>query len=149
MTTEEIIEKILSRDTHKVWEASIKIISLGQLRDNILPLIPHLQTIVEKTKGLDMGGAFAPNQRFIDYAIKTIEFHRDHNECACNLYLGPDSVTPDPNREVRSGHVNILDTTFMEGNWVDFYKVQCVRCEQLYKVIEREGHFKWWGWTKW
>ena len=150
MTTEEIISKITSKDTTKVWEASCKIISLGQDKSEIEPLIPHLSSIIEKTKNLEMGGALASNQRFIDYAIKTIEFHRDNsNSCTCSLYLAPDSVAPDPNNEVNKNYITILDTITIENKWVDFYKVECKRCGQLYKVIEREYHFMWWGWKKW
>lgn len=150
MTTEEIISKITSKDTTKVWEASCKIISLGLDKSKIEPLIPHLSSIIEKTKNLEMGGALASNQRFIDYAIKTIEFHRDNsNSCACSLYLAPESIAPDPNNEVNKNYITILDTITIENKWVDFYKVECKSCGQLYKVIEREYHFMWWGWKKW
>ncbi len=149
MTIEEILEKITSGDTHKVWESACKIISLGQDHHSIVPLIPFLPSIIKKTKNLQMGGVIAPNQRFIDYAIKTIEFHRDSNACSCNLYLGPDSITPNPNIEAKKGNIQILDTVRIEGKWVDFYQVKCQKCNQLYRVIEREHHFMWWGWTKW
>ena len=33
-----------------------------------------------------MGGMFAPNQRFIDFAVKTIEFHKEDKECSCALF---------------------------------------------------------------
>jgi len=92
-----------------------------------------------------MGGVFAPNQRFVDFAIKVIEFHRDSNECVCNLYLGHGV---DPNKEVAKGNVKILETVRMDGKWVDFYTVGCEKCSDKYKVIERESHHMWWEWAK-
>lgn len=145
----EIIEKITSKDSTKVWSASCEIIKQVQDKRIITPQIPHLPHIIQSTKGLEMGGLLASNQRFVDYAIKTIEFHRDSKECTCNLYLGPESVMPDPNREQVSGYVKIIDTKLSEDQRIDFYKVECKRCRKLYKVIEREYHFVWWGWTKW
>jgi hypothetical protein len=145
MTTEQILEHITSRDTHKVWLSSCEIISIGQDRDKISPLIKHLPEIKEQTKGLDMGGAFAPNQRFIDFAIRTIEFHRDSAECTCNLY--PEHESIDPHREVEKGNIQILSTTRIENKWVDYYSAVCKKCGQEFKIIEREYHYTWWGWT--
>jgi len=160
MTTGEIIEKIISRDTHKVWEAACKIIELGRDREKIAPLIEYLPLITEKTGGLDMGGGFANNQRFIDYAITTIEFHKN-NQCPCGLYVAKYTSThqaylnkkiqyecTNPNREVEKGNIKILDIVRIEEKWVDYYLVECLKCGTKYKVEEREGHYMWWHWIK-
>jgi hypothetical protein len=147
MTTKEIISAITSRDTHLVWQSSCEICSLAQDREKIVPLIPYLPEIKSKTKGLNMGGGFAPNQRFIDYAIRVIEFHRDYNECPCKLYAGHEMI--DPKKEEEKGFVKIRDTVLLEGNWIDYYKVECTRCGHLHKVIERDYHYTWWGWSEW
>ncbi len=148
MNTDEIIKKMTSRDTDQVWSAANEIISLGQDRDRILPLIPFLPSIIEETKGLEMGGLYAPNSRFIDQAIRTIEFHRDSKECPCQLYLrGSDG--PSPETETKKGYVSILDTVKTEDQYVDFYKVECNLCQRHFKVIERESHYMWWGWSVW
>ena len=141
----KIIQEIISRDTHKVWSSSCHVISTGQDRNSILPLIEYLPVIREKTKNLEMGGAFAPNQRFIDFAIRTIEFHRDCETCPCCLYL---EHGVDPNNEVSRGNVSIANITRIDGKWIDFYDISCTRCNQKYKVIERDSHFKWWKWSK-
>ena len=144
MNTKEIIEEITSRDTHKVWSASCRIISESQNREEINPLIPYLSEIKKKTKGLNMGGVFAANQRFVDFAIKVIEFHRDSGACPCALYL---EHGVDPNKEVVKGNVKINETVRIDGKWVDYYTVSCEKCLEEYKVIEREGHYMWWEWT--
>jgi hypothetical protein len=60
---EKIIADITSGDSQKVWSASCEIISLGQDAEKIKPLIAFLPLIKEKTKGVEMCGLFAPNQR--------------------------------------------------------------------------------------
>ncbi len=145
MTTAEIIDNITSRDTHKVWLAAGKIISLGQNREKILPLIEHLPEIIEKTKGLEMGGLYAPNKRFVNSAIRTIEFHRDSQSCPCTLFADHET---DPHKEVEKGNIEITETVYEKGNWVDYYLASCRKCSQKFKIIERESHYMWWGWAK-
>lgn len=145
MTTAEIIENIVSRDTHKVWLAACKIIWLGQQKEKILPLIEYLPEIIEQTKGLEMGGMFAPNQRFVDFAIRTIEFHRDSQLCPCTLYS---EHGVDPHKEVEKENIEILETVYTQEPWVDFYLAECRKCSQKFKIIERESHYTWWEWAK-
>ncbi|MCP4326189.1 MAG: hypothetical protein GY787_31000 [Alteromonadales bacterium] len=145
MNTVQIVEEITSRDTHKVWSSSCYIISIGQDRESILPLVEFLPEIIKKTSNLDMGGAFAPNQRFIDFAVKTIEFHRDNKKCPCCLYL---DHGVDPKKELTKGNILITNITRIDGKWVDFYNVDCAKCNDKYKVIERESHYMWWEWSK-
>lgn len=146
MSTEEILSDITSRDTAKVWKSSCEIISIGQHRDQIFPLIAHLPEIKEQTKGLEMGGGFALNQRFIDYAIRILEFHQNHTACTCTLYTDSYECN-DPNKEVAKGNLTIQDTK-LENNWIDYYISTCNRCGQRFKTIEREGHYTWWQWIK-
>lgn len=158
MTTKDIIENITSRSTYKVREASCQIIHLGQEYEKIKPFIQYLPLIKFKTIDLNMGGAFAPNQRFIDFAIRTIEFHKSNKQCSCALYVEKYRLTNDiierdilydgfnPNSESKKGYIKILETICGEGRWIDYYLVECSRCKSTYKVEEREGHFKWWNW---
>lgn len=160
MTTEKIIEYITSRDNHKIWESACKIIELGQNHKKISPLVKFLPEIKEITVGLNMGGMFAPNQRFVDFAIKTIEFHKETKECYCGLFVEKYKLTNDvidrellydgfnPNNEAKKGNVKILDTIRIENKWVDFYLVKCLKCQKQYKVEEREGHYMWWKWIR-
>lgn len=158
MTTEEIIENITSRDTYKVWEAACEIINSGQDYDTIAPLIEYLPVIKNSTAGLDMGGAFALNQRFIDFAITTIEFHAVSKKCPCALFTEKFRLTNDlvkreiqyegfnPNKETEKGNVKILEIVYIDNNWIDYYIVECAKCTAHYKVEEREGHFMFWIW---
>lgn len=146
MTPEEIIKDITSCDTTKVWSASCEIISIGQSRDKIQPLIKHLPLIKEKTKGLEMGGAFASNQRFVEYAIRIIAFHQSPGGCTCELYTDTYECN-DPAKEVTKGNVTLVDTK-MANNWIDHYILQCKSCGQRFKTIERDGHYTWWQWSK-
>ena len=161
MTPEEIIEKITSKNSHKVWESACKIIEFGQDHEKIAPLIEHLPLIKEKTYGLDMGGAFAVNQRFIDYAIATLEFHKNTNRCLCGLYVEEYAINHEeylnkkfyyegtnPNCEVEKENIKILNIVRIEGKWIDYYLIECLRCGTKYKVEEREGHYMWWHWIK-
>ncbi len=92
-----------------------------------------------------MGGAFAPNKRFVDFAIRTIEFHRDSDECPCCLYL---EHGVDPNQEVKKKMITITDTVRIEDKWVDFYLAECARCRKEFKILERESHYMWWDWQE-
>lgn len=146
MSTEEIVRDITSRDPSRVWSSACQIADLCQIRERILPLIPYLSEIQTKTVGLELGGAFAPNQRFINFAIKTLQFYRDGDECPCNLYRELDSF--DPAAEKEKGNITILDLVSEDGRYVDYYSVRCNKCRQVYKIIERDYHYTWWGWTK-
>ncbi len=160
MTTKEIIEFITSQDSHKVWEAACRIINMGQDYDKIAPLIAHLPLIKAKTEGLHKGGGLVSKQHFIDFAIKTIEFHESSHECPCALYvkeyqLNNDVVTRmhqydgfDPNREIEKGNVKILNTTLIQNNQGYSYLVECTKCEEKYQVEELEYHFQWWHWKR-
>lgn len=143
MNTQEIIDCMVSRDTHKVWLAACKIIELGQEPSAILPLVEHLPVIRSASQRLDMGGAFFPNQRYIDLAIRTIEFYAYGSGCPCALYVGQST---DVEREQKKGYVNINETVYFESKWPDFFRVECKRCGKRFRVQERESHFTWWNW---
>ena len=146
MTSEEIIKDITSGDTHKVWSSSCEIISIGQSREKISPLINHLPLIKEKTNGLSMGGGFAPNRRFVDYAIRIIEFHKNNSGCTCELYADKYECN-DPEKEADKKNVVIENVTMIDGSWIDYYILRCTRCGQRFKTSEGQGHYTWWQWT--
>ncbi|MDF2588507.1 MAG: hypothetical protein K0S41_2348 [Anaerocolumna sp.] len=142
-TTMEILQNILSHDTHKVWEASCNIISLGQDNERMKEFIPYLEDIRTNTRGLNMGGLIVPNQRFIDKAIEIIEFYKKDTGCSCCL-LGEDS---NPSHEEKNGNMIIQDIIHIENsNYIDYYIVNCMKCNKKYKVFEREYHYLWWEW---
>ena len=147
MNANDIVEKITSRNTHDVWLAACRVIDISQDRSKVVPLVQSLSKIKKRTKNLDMGGLLASNQRFVDFAIRVIEFHRDARTCPCCLYL---EHGVDPNKEVTKENVTITTTVQIDGNcnWVDFYELGCNKCDRKYKVLEREHHFMWWKWTE-
>lgn len=146
LDTKQIIEDITSRDTHRVWIASCGIVKSGQNRNDILPLIKYLLEIKEKTKGLDMGGLLAPNQRFVDMAIKTIEFHRDSKECPCILYTEFESFNP--KIETDKGSIKIHEIVMYDEYYPNYYIAEYVKCGSKFKISEREYHYTWWEWEK-
>lgn len=146
MTTIEIVNRISSKDSHQIWESSCEIISLGQDREAIKFLIKLANQIDNLTKNIEIGGAFAPNKRFITAAVKTLEFHRDSKECTCQLYGIHDCMNP--NNEVKKRFLNIDNIVRIEGNWIDYYEASCTRCHQKFQIEEREGHYMWWTWKR-
>jgi hypothetical protein len=146
MTTIEIVNKISSKDSHQIWESACEIVSLGQDREAIKPLIPLASQINKLTKDIEMGGAFAPNSRFISAAIKTLEFHRDSKECTCQLFGIHDGM--DPNDEVNKGYLKIDNTNKIEGDWLDNYDATCTRCHQKFRIDVRLGHYMWFSWNR-
>jgi len=146
MTTREIINKISSKDSHQIWESSCGIIALGQDREAIKPLLGLTNKIDDLTKGIELGGAFAPNSRFLSGAIETLKFHRDSDSCTCALYGLHDCM--DPNKEVDKEFIKIDNIIRIEDKWVDYYEATCTRCNQKFRVEEREGHYMWWAWRR-
>lgn len=144
MDLDQVLKEITSRDTHKVWRSSCEIIKYSQNENVISPLIKHLPFIKKKIANLDMGGALLPNQRFVDFAIKIIEFYRDSKgQCSCCLYL---QYGVNPQKEEKNNFISINETMKIEGGWVDYYLASCSKCNKGFKIIEREGHFTWWKW---
>lgn len=144
MVMHEIIEEMMSRDTHKVLRSSCKIIEFGQNSQKIKEIIPFLDEIKEKTKGLVMGGGLAPNQRFVNFAIRIIVFHENSKACSCNLYT---EHSIDPEREIHNGYIEQLKR--IAGDWEVNYVVECNKCGQKYNVLRNDGgHMPWFKWTK-
>lgn len=146
MTNEELVEDFCSGNTQRILKASSQIISMAQESKRVKPFISYLPLILEKTKGLDLGGGFAPNSRFLSFAIRIIEFHRDSKACPCNLYSGSQDL--DPVDQDKKGWIQIFQKTYFDNGYLDFYLARCSRCGQNFKIIEREYHFTWWGWEK-
>ena len=147
MTSEEIIEDLISKDITRVKKSACEIISLSQNQKALFPLLCYISQIKEETKNLEMGGALAPNKRFVDYAIKILEFHENKINCTCDLYIDKYECN-NPKSEETKGNIEIKTITRIEEKWIDFYVGQCKKCQQNFKIIEREGHYMWWGWTK-
>ena len=44
--------------------------------------------------------------------------------------------------------MQVLETRLADGHYVDFYTCACLHCGARYRVIEREYHYTWWGWSR-
>ena len=146
MTPREIMNKISSRDRPQILEAAFGIIDLGQDREAIKPLLNLADKIDGLTKGIELGGVFALNSRFLSAAITTLKFHRDSESCTCALYGIHDCMNP--NNEAEKGLLRIDNTIRIEDKWIDYYEATCTRCSQKFRIEEREGHYKWWDWKR-
>lgn len=141
--TQIIVQDMLSRDSHKIWSASCKICSLSQNHDRIMELVPYKEQMISATSNIELGGAVAPNSRFLQKAFKIIYFHKDNMGCPC-LLLGEDA---NPIHCVEDGYFTLKDTVHgKDSNYVDYYILYCKRCGRLYQVDEREYHYIWWNW---
>ena len=138
---EMILEDLLSQDSERIWYASCEIIHLGQERTRILA------EIRQAAEYIALGGGLAPNRRFVDLALRTVQFHRDSEDCPCCLYpLPKGDCIFDPWEEAERGYVCILDCTADEHYTGDCL-VQCTRCGKLFQITQEWGHFVWWRWT--
>lgn len=146
---EEILADVLSKDEHRVWSGACNIISLGQDPERIAPFIPHLDEIRESTTGVPLGGAVAPNKRFVDLTLKIIEFHKRGTDCPCRLYplSGEDSIY-NPKEQAEQGNVSIIETLHGgNSNFAEYsYIAECSRCKRRYKITEKLYHFVCWKW---
>ncbi|MES2592565.1 MAG: hypothetical protein V4608_11825 [Bacteroidota bacterium] len=143
MTVDQIIQNLTSKDISKIRTAACEIISFSQEREKVLQLKDFRQLIIDKTADLEMGGAFAPNKRFVDYALDIIDFHSSETCCPCNLYSEYRYECNGPNKEMEKGNISIDSITRIEEKWIDFYSCTCLKCGQKYQTFEREGHYMW------
>ncbi|MBI3521386.1 MAG: hypothetical protein HY062_18755 [Bacteroidetes bacterium] len=148
MTTDQIIQDITSKDISRIRTGACEIISFSQDKTKVLPLKVYRQLIIDKTNGLDMGGAFAPNKRFVDYALEIIDFHASDKGCPCSLYSDYKYECNNPNRERDKSNISISNVIRIENKWIDYYICKCLKCEQKFQAFEREGHYMWWEWKK-
>ncbi|QQS04428.1 MAG: hypothetical protein IPK50_19380 [Fibrobacterota bacterium] len=142
----DIFRRMGSFDAFQIWEAACEIVARGQHREEILPLLAHRGRIQELTRGIDLGGGFAPNSRFLSAALDTLDFHARGSACPCRL-LGLHNCM-NPMDFVEEGVLRIDQTVFLEDPWVDYYCATCTRCSQKFRISERYGHYQFWGWSR-
>ncbi len=138
-----LLDELTSGDAQKIWSASSAIVHLRDAQ-TLDDLAAHLDEIHAKTNGIALGGAFFPNRERLNFALKKLSFHKNNQGCLCHLY--PDYVMYNPSNEAKEGNVQILETTYQQEKWVDFYTCQCSLCGTQFHVEEREYHYTWWGW---
>lgn len=103
----------------------------------------------EKVQQGLLGGAVAPNKRFVDLTLKIIEFHKRGTDCPCRLYplSGEDSIY-NPKEQAEQGNVSIIETLHGgNSNFAEYsYIAECSRCKRRYKITEKLYHFVCWKW---
>lgn len=139
-STNELLEEILSGDPQMVWSSSCAIMKLSQDDERIKEFLPYLDEIKAKTADLDMGGALVPNDRFVKKVIKILEHYKTDSGCSCCLLDGNDNPNYYQTIDIKE------EVKLKDSNWVEYYLVECKKCNQKYKVYEREYHFTWWDW---
>ena len=142
-SSKDIVKDMLSRDADKIWSASCAICSLSQNHDKIMELIPYKEEMYYATRNTELGGALAPNHRFLKKAFEVMEVHKEGKGCPCSL-LGEDF---NPKHLLEDGYFELMDVVyFSNSSYIDYYIIRCNRCKKLYKVEERESHYTWWNW---
>lgn len=86
MSVEEMIEDLLSKDPYRIWSVSSNIGKWSQDREKIEPFLPYYRAIKRAVSGIELGGMFAPNQRFIDKMFAILDHYKCGKGCACHLY---------------------------------------------------------------
>jgi hypothetical protein len=140
-----ILEKLTSKDSHQIWSASCDIAKCTDI-DELKALSDHLDSIMESTKGINLGGGFCPNSYHLEFALKKLEYVKRSAGCLCSLY--PEYMFYSPVKEQDSGCITIDKAVEIDGKWNDYYLCHCNQCLSKFKVKEREGHFTWWAWQK-
>ena len=94
MDIEKVIQDLTSKESQPIRESGLTVIQNSQNEKQIESLIPFLFKIKQATNGLQLGGAFASNNRFYKFPIEIIEFYKNKKsiwrgniECSCSLYL--------------------------------------------------------------
>lgn len=83
-----------------------------------MELIPYKKKMHCATRNIELGGAIAPNHRFLEKAFEVLE----------------------------DGYFELVDVVYSgSSSYVD-YIIRCSRCKQVYKVEERMSHYMWWEW---
>jgi hypothetical protein len=145
METAQIVKDLTSREVDGVRRSGWYVISHSQKEEVIQPLVPYLSEIFSKTRGLSLGGGFAPNNRFAEYSVKIIAHYSKDESCSCTLFP---EIGLDLNPEADFNNVEIIETVKIENQWVDFHHVRCRKCGQTYQVFERDGHWLFYEWKK-
>ncbi len=139
--SEEIIADLCSRDSHRVWAASWRVL---RSRDDTLfaALAASLDPIRAATEDLPLGGSLHSNAITLNAMFARVD-HRRRGTCWCRSYS--DLLLFDPAREQTAGYVRI-DGASAPG-WSMTYDVTCTVCGRRYAVEQGEYHYPWWKWV--
>lgn len=141
----EVIQDMLSGDITKIRYASCEICSLSQNHEKIMELIPYQAQMMKATKNINLGGLLAPNNRFLKKAFEIMDFYKQNQYCCPCCILGEDD---NPLYLIAQGYFTLIDTVYVKDRqYIDYYIIDCNRCQNRYQVEMREYHYIWWNWT--
>lgn len=144
----DIVEDMTSRDVDKIRKSGLEIINNSQNEELIALLIPYRDLIFNSTRNLDLGGAFATNNRFYEFPIEIIDYHKElnpktNNRCTCDLYFKT-YFDFDPNREALNPSIELFAQGI--GDYTHVYGLECRKCTKRFHVSERHYHYVWYQW---
>lgn len=153
MKIAEIIEDMTSKDVMRIRRAGAVVIKNSQNESFIYQLIPFKKKINRSTKELELGGAFASNNRFYQFPLEIIEFHKKLNsffniskKCTCELYLSKSFQCFDPDKESENKSIRLNHK--IKGNHTYDSEIECLKCGSKFYVSERHYHYVWWKWIR-
>lgn len=153
MDTEQVIQDLTSKDSQRIRKSGLIVIHNSQNEEEIESLLPVLTKIKQATNGLELGGAFASNNRFYEFPIEIIEFYKSQKsfwnsqrKCSCCLYLSKSYEGFNPEKEAENESIQL--NAKLKGNYTHDYDILCLKCNQKYYVSERHYHYAWWHWEK-
>ncbi|NVK22599.1 MAG: hypothetical protein HWD86_08775 [Kangiellaceae bacterium] len=140
-----ILRKFMSGNPDQIWSASCEIAKSNNL-ELLDSISDDLEIIEQATADIDLGGGFCPNSYHLEFALKKLRLVKRRKSCLCSLY--PEYIFFNPINEEKACSINISEIAKIDGKWIDYYMCKCTKCNSLYKVEEREGHFTFWSWKK-
>lgn len=150
MDIKRIVQDMTSKDVDRIRKSGVEIIKNSQNETQIEKLFPYRDDIYESTKNLDLGGAFATNNRFYKFPIEIIDYHFALNSqheksqrCTCELYL-KSYHDYDPNEEAHNDSMSLLAKGI--GDYTFVYGMKCEKCGKRFNVSERHYHYVWYKW---
>jgi hypothetical protein len=144
MLPEALLDGLLSKDAHRIWEAASRITRLRD-RDALQWLAEHDAGIRAATAGVYLGGAFRPNEVILSQALRRMEMARG-SACFCSLYA--EDMFANPQREADDGFIEVLslqdNTETLETDWL----VTCKACGKQLQIKQNDGwHVPTYRWT--
>jgi hypothetical protein len=150
MDLEKIVQYMTSKDVDRIRKAGAEIIKNSQNETQIQKLFPYRDDIFEKTKNLDLGGAFATNNRFYQFPLEIIDYHfvlksqeENKERCTCDLYL-KSYHDYDPNEEALNDSMTLFAKGI--GDYTFVYGMKCEKCKRRFHISERHYHYIWYKW---
>lgn len=150
MDIEKVLQDMTSRDIDRIRTSGANIIKNSQNEEQIKKLFPYRDDIYTSTKNLELGGAFASNNRFYEFPIEIIDYHflikslaENNGKCTCDLYL-KSFFDFNPNNEAQ----NVSMTLFAKviGDYTFVYGMKCEKCKRRFHISERHYHYVWYKW---